>query len=109
MAALPEAGNPERCLSAEVQTKRPSAPRLPRLAVRRKDLNGDIRDWSEAGSNEMTVDMRLSVVLSQITSSYVGINGALLTAMISGGDGRRRKCVEGDGNARIEDAGQSRN
>lgn len=71
----PQPGNPERGFSdgsegveADVQTSLPSVVRLPRLAVRR-DLNGDIRDCSDMGSSDMTVDMRLSVVRSQITSS----------------------------------------
>lgn len=59
-----------------VHTSRPSVLTFPRLVARRNDPNGDMRDCSDAGSSEMTVDMLLSVVVrSQTTSSYVGMNG----------------------------------
>lgn len=87
----PQPGNPERGFEAgseagseaDVQAKHPSVVKLPRLAARRKDLNGDMRDWSETGSSEMTVDMRHSVVRSQMTSSYVGTSGAFPSTMFS--------------------------
>lgn len=52
-------------------TIRPSFLRsiFPRLAERRKDLKGDMRDCNDTGSSDMTVDILLSVVRSQITSS----------------------------------------
>jgi hypothetical protein len=55
----------------EEHTRRLSFLRLifPRLDERRKDLNGDIRDCNDTGNREMTVDILLSVVRSQITSS----------------------------------------